>query len=500
VFRAGDRIGPYILISRLGKGSFGVVWLAERRTFITTQFALKLPKDEDINLDAIKQEATIWTQATGHTNVVPIIEADIYDNQVVIVSEYAPDGSLREWLGKHGGRSPSIEASLDMMVGILCGLRHLHQRRIIHRDLKPDNVLLQGETPRIADFGMAHVLKSSSQSDFIKGTPTYMAPEALQAKRTEQTDLWSAGVMLYQLIAGYLPFQQKDIPSLMWAISNFEPEPLPDSVPSPLRSVIARSLEKGTDKRYKSASDFLAALRNTALSLGAKANDVPILSISDAETCDESTIIAPRKEGIGREKPQSVRMSEGVPQVGSVMVTSQGRSIALLHENGSRGLEEILEELREQTGDAPLLDFETHYSLGLAYKDMLDEYKDMDFLDKAIREFQMAFRAAGPEHLEGDRIHCCNMLGVCFKRKQMLKEAIIWFGRGLRVTNRLEDEYQALRFEIALCYEDLGEFDQAIEVFLEVYGRDVNYRRVGRKIKELQAARDYAMAEEEDVV
>src|SRR5712692_4870676 len=145
-------------------------------------------------------------------------------------------------------------------------------------------------------------------------------------------------------------------------------------------------------------------------------------------------------------------------------------------------LQEIFDELKEQTDDLkPLIDFETHYSLGLAYK-------DMDLLDDAISEFQMAFRTAGIQDLEGDYIHCCNMLGVCFKRKQMPKVAIMWFERGLKIPGRLDDEYQALRFEIGLCYEEIGEIDKAIETFTHVYGIDVNYRRVGDKIKQLQAA------------
>lgn len=147
-------------------------------------------------------------------------------------------------------------------------------------------------------------------------------------------------------------------------------------------------------------------------------------------------------------------------------------------------LQEIFEELKEQTGDLkPLIDFETHYSLGLAYK-------DMELLDEAISEFQMAFRTAGVDDLEGDCINCCNMLGVCFKRKQIPKVAIMWFERGLKIPNRLEDEYQALRFEIGICYEELGELDRAIEAFTQVYGIDVNYRRVADKIKKLQAAKD----------
>jgi len=147
-------------------------------------------------------------------------------------------------------------------------------------------------------------------------------------------------------------------------------------------------------------------------------------------------------------------------------------------------LQEIFDELKEQTGDLkPLIDFETHYSLGLAYK-------DMDLLDEAISEFQMAFRTAGIQDLEDDYIHCCNMLGVCFKRKQMPKVAIMWFERGLKIPDRPEDEYQALRFEIGLCFEEMGELDRAIDIFTQVYGIDVNYRKVSEKLQQLRSAKN----------
>jgi tetratricopeptide (TPR) repeat protein len=147
-------------------------------------------------------------------------------------------------------------------------------------------------------------------------------------------------------------------------------------------------------------------------------------------------------------------------------------------------LEAILEELREETGPlAPLTDFETHFSLGLAYK-------DMDLLDDAIGEFQRAFRMAGSEDVTGDYIQCCNMLGVCFKRKQLPKVAIMWFERGLKIHNRPEDEYQALRYEIAMCYEELGQLEKALDVFMEVYGSDVNYRETASKIRQLQATKN----------
>lgn len=225
--------------------------------------------------------------------MLPIIEANIYNGQVVIASEYVPGGSLRDWLKRHGGKAPSIQAAVEMSVGILAGLEHLHARRIIHRDLKPDNVLLQGETPRLTDFGIARVLKTTNYTT-ASGTPFYMAPEAFDGKHSEQTDLWAAGVTLYQLLTGRLPFQQPDITSLLGAIIMKEPEPLPDSIPAPLRNIIGRALRKAAPERFGSASEMCQALRATML-WHAKAVDKTVPTERTLVKSDlEMTLIASR--------------------------------------------------------------------------------------------------------------------------------------------------------------------------------------------------------------
>lgn len=219
MFRETDQIGPYTLIRKLGRGGFGEVWLAERRTkFVTTKVAVKLPLDEQIDHETIKQEATLWEHASGHPNILPIIDADEYDGQVVIVSEFAPDGSLDEWLKTHG-KMP-VERAVETTIKILDGLEFLHSRNIIHRDLKPANILLQGNTPRLADFGISRALRTtaSSQSSNVSGTFAYMSPEGFDGKRSVQTDVWAVGVNLYQLLTGELPFPQKEPSALIAAI------------------------------------------------------------------------------------------------------------------------------------------------------------------------------------------------------------------------------------------------------------------------------------------
>lgn len=261
-------VGPYTLISQIGRGAFGVVWLAERRTAIaTTQVALKLVLDENPDLKSITQESQLWAKVGGHPNVLSIIEAEVYDGQVVIVSEYAPGGSLKEWLERHGKCAPDMESAITMACGILAGLEHLHERRIIHRDLKPANILLNGETPRLADFGLARVLKTGGNSGTIAGTPSYMAPETFDGKRSPQSDIWSVGVILYQMLAGRLPFPQHDVTALIGAIVQRNPEPLPPSVPLMLREVVLRALQKDPARRFQSATEMRETLQRAARTL-----------------------------------------------------------------------------------------------------------------------------------------------------------------------------------------------------------------------------------------
>jgi WD40 repeat protein/serine/threonine protein kinase len=261
---AGGAIGPYTLVRPIGEGSFGAVWLAEKRTAIaTTRFALKLPHAGNVDARALAREAAIWVQASGHPNVLPLIEADAYDGRVVLVSEFVADGSLHEWLNARGGRGVPADEACGMMDGILAGLAHLHELRIVHRDLKPSNVLLQRGTPRLADFGISRVLRSTSHSARVAGTFAYMAPEAFDGVRDERTDLWAAGVVLYRMLAGRLPFAQRDAPALMHAIMHRDPPPLPDVHPA-LREVVSRALRRDPASRFASAGEMRDAVAGAA--------------------------------------------------------------------------------------------------------------------------------------------------------------------------------------------------------------------------------------------
>jgi tetratricopeptide (TPR) repeat protein len=148
------------------------------------------------------------------------------------------------------------------------------------------------------------------------------------------------------------------------------------------------------------------------------------------------------------------------------------------------GLAEIFEEYRvaaeAETPATSNGDFETHYNLGLAYK-------EMDLFEEALEEFQVAAGLVMPMDGTSRYLQCCNLLGHCFMQKGVPQLAVQWFNRGLTVANASEDERQALRFELGAAYEQAGDFDRALEIFTEVYGINVSYRGVNERLRDLQA-------------
>ena len=294
MFRVGDQIGPYSLLQKIGRGAFGEVWLAEEKTAISThRVALKLPNEQDIDLEAIRQEAIVWESVKGHPNILPIIKADIVDDQIFIASEYAPDGSLSKWLRAQGGKAPTVESARTMIRGVLLGLGHLHSKGIVHRDLKPENILLQAETPRIADFGIARLVKADSSSTIATGTPAYMAPECFFGHRSEKTDLWAVGVILHLLLTGKQPFPQLDQVSVMNAIVNGNPDIEP-SIDRGLQDIIGFALRKDPKVRYDTATQMLRDLEkihSTTVSEPVRAW-LPETSESTAEV---ETVVLPRQ-------------------------------------------------------------------------------------------------------------------------------------------------------------------------------------------------------------
>ena len=161
-------------------------------------------------------------------------------------------------------------------------------------------------------------------------------------------------------------------------------------------------------------------------------------------------------------------------------VRNEPSSVAPVASGIDAGLAELFEEFRAaEEGDTVTEDYETHYNMGTAYK-------EMDLIDEAIQEFQTAANLVKPADGTSRFLQCCNLLGHCFMQKGMPEAAVIWFKKGLSAPGHSEDEYQALRYELGTAFEQLGDFKQAREFYTQVYGVDVSYREVADKLSQLK--------------
>lgn len=240
----GLQLGEYTLIEKLGWGGFGEVWLAENAD---EYFAVKLPHKDQVDWKAITQEIGLWVLCGKHKNVLPLVGARNFNGQIAIISEYAPDGSLEDLLREKGRLS--VEEAVEITIGILEGLAHLHESGIIHRDLKPANILLDGKTPRLTDFGISRIISADSLSETVSGTWAYMAPECFDGKRNIQTDIWSVGVIFYRMLSGNLPFPQKEQTALIGSIIMSAPKRLPNEILPFISRMAAKMLSKNPSDR-----------------------------------------------------------------------------------------------------------------------------------------------------------------------------------------------------------------------------------------------------------
>jgi serine/threonine protein kinase len=274
----GDQLGAYTLAKFLGRGQFGEVWLAEKSvSFSSRRFrhALKfLANDEEkINLAAAEAEIDTWIEASGHPNVMPVIDMFVDENYVVIISEYAEAGSMRHWMEQAKKGKRNHFQTLEMMAGILRGLEHLHSRNVIHRDLKPDNVLVQGNSPRITDFGISRILSGTLTATSVVGSPIYMAPEAFLGEKSPQTDIWSAGVILYELLTNSYPFDGETIFEVRDSVQLKEAPPLPFEIPEKIRSVVDRALKKNASERFPTAQKMRREIERASRTLAIEATN-----------------------------------------------------------------------------------------------------------------------------------------------------------------------------------------------------------------------------------
>jgi serine/threonine-protein kinase len=307
--------GDYEVESFLGKGSIGKVFLARhrrigRRVALKTVILEQKFEDEDDRVEFFKrlQREAELCASMQHPNVVTLYDVG-YDGDVVsyLATEYVDGESLLARLRRT--RPLPLDEALDIAADLLRGMAYAHSKGIIHRDIKPANILLTSEgRAKIADFGVARPLHSSlTATRSLVGTPNYMSPEQVKtAPVSTRSDLFSAGVVMYEMLTGLKPFGAPELSGILYNVVNLDPARISEvnhSVPEAVSRIVAKLLEKKPATRYATADDALAELEvvRSARAALAKSAGIDTLAIGPGDaTTPLPTIIEPSPRSLLR--------------------------------------------------------------------------------------------------------------------------------------------------------------------------------------------------------
>lgn len=261
-------ISHYKILSQIGRGGMGVLYLAEdlelNRRAVLKFLPPEMMDDPDINL-RFKREA----QSAGslsHPNIVTIYDVGVHENKTFIAMEYVEGKTLRELMKSDELTSESIT---NISVQICEGLNEAHSKGITHRDIKPENIIIdENGKVKIVDFGLAkvkNISKGITKQDSTVGTIKYMSPEQIRNQNVDhRSDIWSFGVILYEMITGRYPFKGEHDASLFYSIINQSPEPLARykaEINEGFQRIIDKSLDKDPEIRYQHIDELLSDLR-----------------------------------------------------------------------------------------------------------------------------------------------------------------------------------------------------------------------------------------------
>jgi len=262
----GKTISHYHIFEKLGEGGMGVVYKAED-TKLKRLVALKFLSAQALGVEEEKIRFIHEAQAAAslsHPNICTIHEIDEVEGQTFIVMEYIKETSLKK---KIESGPLNLQETLDISLQIGLGLQEAHEKGIFHRDIKSANVMINEKgQAKIMDFGLAKLAGRTmvTKTGMMMGTVAYMSPEQSRGVKVDhRTDIWSFGVMLYEMITGQLPFRGEYDQAIMYSILNEEPEPitgLRTGVPMELERIVNKCVIKTLDERYQHADELVADL------------------------------------------------------------------------------------------------------------------------------------------------------------------------------------------------------------------------------------------------
>jgi serine/threonine-protein kinase len=270
-------IGKYRIKGELGRGGMGAVYLAEQPGLgreVAIKELIHTATTDPVALQRFLQEAQVMAR-TSHPNLVQVHDLEIMGDANYIVLEFVRGKSLRDWLNRGPIAPPQVFA---VMHGVLQALDYAHKHAVVHRDMKPENVLLSDEgMVKVADFGVARLTDDSgvgstaTKTGTTVGTPQYMSPEQVASSKVDgRSDLYSTGIMFYELVTGQPPFTstEADGPFTLMA-KHVQAPPKPPSVHRPgldvaVEQVILKSLSKRPEDRFQTGQEFDEAMSMVA--------------------------------------------------------------------------------------------------------------------------------------------------------------------------------------------------------------------------------------------
>ena len=260
-----DRIGKYEILGELGRGTMGEVYKAldpvlNRHVAVKTLSVLVGPDAEALGRFQHEAQAAAGLK---HPNIVTIHDFGEADGRLFMAMEFLDGHDLRDAIDQDS--LPNLDRKLEVVDAVLAALDYAHAKGVIHRDIKPANIFLEKDgAVKIMDFGLAKMSTSNmTQDGIVLGTPNYMSPEQALGDRVDvQSDVFSVGAVVYELLTGHKPFEADSTPSVLFQVVHREPPPVsrwaPD-VPGVLVEVVNRALAKDRRRRYATAAEMRAA-------------------------------------------------------------------------------------------------------------------------------------------------------------------------------------------------------------------------------------------------
>jgi eukaryotic-like serine/threonine-protein kinase len=257
MFFRGQIVGKYKIISTIGSGGFGTVYLAED-TWIDKRVALKVPHKQGVDFGELLREPRLLA-TLSHPNVVSILTAEKQDSVFFIVMEYVSGDTLETIIAREGALD--LPRALDFICQVCNAVDHAHSQGVIHRDLRPSNMLISDSgLLKVADFGTSRFLEIAAHGTTVIGSPPYMAPEQFQGKAVFASDLYSLGVTMYQMLTGVLPYDTPspaDIERLLRGELLCAPRLRNPKVPKPISDIVLKAMAPDITARYQRAGDIL---------------------------------------------------------------------------------------------------------------------------------------------------------------------------------------------------------------------------------------------------